>query len=178
MYQLIIIVHVLLGLGVVGLILMQQGKGADAGAAFAGGSGSVFGAQGAASFLSRTTAILAALFFTTSLGLAVLSGYENKPDDLMEQPEIEQPLADVPLIGENQPATVSVPANDTPIITAPVEEIPVPAETVANDAPQVVDSITPVVIEDVETIVPVIEENSDVVVPVVEEQSKAVITTP
>ncbi len=160
MYQLIIIVHVLLGLGVVGLILMQQGKGADAGAAFAGGSGSVFGAQGAASFLSRTTAILAALFFTTSLGLAVLSGYENKPDDLMEQPEIEQPLADVPLIGDSQPATDSIPAitsaKDTPVITAPVKEISVPAETVTNEIPQVVEPIAPIV-EQVEETAPVVE---------------------
>jgi len=69
MYQVIIVVHVLLGLGVVGLVLMQQGKGADAGAAFGtGSSGSVFGAQGAASFLSRATAILATLFFYDQLG--------------------------------------------------------------------------------------------------------------
>ncbi|MGZ8137241.1 MAG: preprotein translocase subunit SecG, partial [Methylococcaceae bacterium] len=67
MYQVIIVIHVLLGLSIIGLIMMQQGKGADAGAAFGTGSaGSVFGAQGAASFLSRTTAIMAVLFFTTS----------------------------------------------------------------------------------------------------------------
>jgi preprotein translocase subunit SecG len=66
MYQVIIVIHVLLGLGVIGLVLMQQGKGADAGAAFGTGSaGSVFGAQGAASFLSRSTAILATLFRTS-----------------------------------------------------------------------------------------------------------------
>ena len=75
MYQVIIVIHILLGLGIIGLILMQQGKGADAGAGFgAGASGSVFGAQGSASFLSRTTAIFAALFFVTSLGLAWLNG--------------------------------------------------------------------------------------------------------
>ena len=71
MYQVIIVIHVLLGLGVIGLVMMQQGKGADAGASFGSGSaGSVFGAQGAASFLSRATAILATSFFITSLGLA------------------------------------------------------------------------------------------------------------
>jgi len=91
MYQVIIVVHVLLGLGVIGLILMQQGKGADAGAAFgSGSSGSVFGAQGAASFLSRTTAILATLFFTTSLTLAVLSGQQSKTTDLMDSVDAEQ----------------------------------------------------------------------------------------
>ncbi len=84
MYQVIIVIHVLLGLGIIGLILMQQGKGADAGAAFGTGSaGSVFGAQGAASFLSRATAILATLFFVTSLGLAVINGHKGAAFDLI-----------------------------------------------------------------------------------------------
>ncbi|MDI1230466.1 MAG: preprotein translocase subunit SecG [Methylobacter sp.] len=91
MYQVIIVIHVLLGLGVVGLVLMQQGKGADAGAAFGtGSSGSVFGAQGAASFLSRATAILATLFFMTSLGLAVLNGKQGAAYDLMNSPKVEE----------------------------------------------------------------------------------------
>ncbi len=96
MYQVIIVVHVLLGLGVIGLVLMQQGKGADAGAAFgSASSGSVFGAQGAASFLSRTTAIFATLFFLTSLGLAFLTGNHEAPADIMEAPEIsEVPLTE------------------------------------------------------------------------------------
>jgi preprotein translocase subunit SecG len=100
MYQVIIVVHVLLGLGVVGLILMQQGKGADAGAAFGtGSSGSVFGAQGAASFLSRTTAILATLFFMTSLGLAVLNGKQGVAYDLMNAPKVEPDALGMPDVG-------------------------------------------------------------------------------
>ncbi len=84
MYQVIIVIHVLLGLCVVFLILMQHGKGADAGAGFgSGSSGSVFGAQGNASFLSRSTAILAALFFTTSLSLAVINGQQSTTKDLI-----------------------------------------------------------------------------------------------
>lgn len=99
MYQVIIVVHVLLGLGIVGLILMQQGKGADAGAAFGtGSSGSVFGAQGAASFLSRATAILATLFFMTSLGLAVLNGKQGAADDLMNAPKAEQDTLAIPVV--------------------------------------------------------------------------------
>jgi preprotein translocase subunit SecG len=91
MYQAIIVVHVLLGLGVIGLVLMQQGKGADAGAAFgSGSSGSVFGAQGSASFLSRTTAVLAALFFATSLGLTVLGSHRETTTDLMSTPDVKQ----------------------------------------------------------------------------------------
>jgi len=69
------VVHVLLAAGIVGLVLLQRGKGADAGAGFgAGASGTVFGARGSASFLSRTTATLAFLFFATSLALAYMGG--------------------------------------------------------------------------------------------------------
>ncbi len=96
MYQAIIVIHILLGLGIIGLILMQQGKGADAGATFGGGaSGSVFGAQGAASFLSRTTAILATMFFVTSLGLAWLNGNKTTPAaDFMATPAVEKESSD------------------------------------------------------------------------------------
>ncbi|MFO7306612.1 MAG: preprotein translocase subunit SecG [Gammaproteobacteria bacterium] len=70
-----VIVHVLLAAAIVGLVLLQRGRGADAGAGFgAGASGTVFGARGSASFLSRTTATLAALFIVTSLTLAYLDG--------------------------------------------------------------------------------------------------------
>lgn len=99
MYQVIIVIHILLGLGVIGLILMQQGKGADAGATFGGGgSGSVFGAQGAASFLSRTTAILATLFFITSLGLAWINGNKGGAAvDFMGTPAVEKEAPDLGL---------------------------------------------------------------------------------
>ena len=63
-----VVFHVLLAFGIVGLVLLQRGKGADAGAGFgAGASGTVFGARGSANFLSRTTAVLATLFFVSSL---------------------------------------------------------------------------------------------------------------
>jgi preprotein translocase subunit SecG len=68
---LVVVVHLLMAIGLVILVLLQQGKGADAGASFgSGASGTVFGSQGSATFLSRFTAILAAVFFATSLGLA------------------------------------------------------------------------------------------------------------
>jgi preprotein translocase subunit SecG len=119
MYQVIIVVHVLLGLGIIGLILMQQGKGADAGAAFgSGSSGSVFGAQGAASFLSRTTAILATSFFVTSLSLAVLSGKQGKAVDIMETTDIEKKVSDVPF--STTPTPVAVGSKDVPTTVAPV----------------------------------------------------------
>ena len=78
LFPLVLTVHVLVGLGVIGLVLVQHGKGADAGAAFGGGSsGSVFGSSGSANFLSRTTAVLATVFFITSLTLSYLAS--NKP---------------------------------------------------------------------------------------------------
>lgn len=70
-----IVFHVLIAAAIVGLVLLQRGKGADAGAGFgAGASGTVFGARGSASFLSRMTATLAALFIATSLTLAYMGG--------------------------------------------------------------------------------------------------------
>ncbi|MDR3158536.1 MAG: preprotein translocase subunit SecG [Zoogloeaceae bacterium] len=70
---LVLMVHILAALGIIGLVLMQHGKGADMGAAFgSGASGSLFGASGSANFLSRSTAVLAAVFFLTSLGLSHL----------------------------------------------------------------------------------------------------------
>ena len=121
LYQIIIVIHIMLGLGIIGLVLMQHGKGADAGAAFgSAGSGSVFGAQGSASFLSRTTAIFAALFFTTSLSLAFLSGYHGKKTDLVESIATEQvkTVSDVPLTGTT---SNSEPASAEPVA---VEKLP------------------------------------------------------
>jgi preprotein translocase subunit SecG len=69
--NILIVVHVLVALAIIGLVLLQHGKGADMGSGFGGGaSGSLFGATGSANFLSRTTAILATLFFLLSLALA------------------------------------------------------------------------------------------------------------
>ncbi len=74
MLTLILVFHVLAAGGIITLVLLQHGKGADMGAAFGSGSaGSLFGSAGAANFLSRTTAILAAIFFVTSLGLTYFS---------------------------------------------------------------------------------------------------------
>jgi len=118
MYQIIIIGHMVVGLAVIGLVLIQHGKGADAGAAFgSGSSGTVFGAQGSASFLSRTTGVLAAVFFSTSLALAVLSGNVGNDADIMDTPVIDQMAAEVPMIESEQ--VVNEPAitgDDLPVI--------------------------------------------------------------
>ena len=75
----ILVLHVIVALAVIGLVLLQHGKGADMGSGFGGGSsGSLFGASGSANFLSRATAVLATVFFLTSLGLAYLATHKPR----------------------------------------------------------------------------------------------------
>ena len=156
MYQVIIVIHVLLGLGVIGLVLMQQGKGADAGAAFGtGSSGSVFGAQGAASFLSRTTAILAALFFTTSLGLAILNGNKGAAYDLMAPAAVEQdklaipnvegakPAASVPVVPDTKPQAATEGAVTIKPAEEPVKAVPVGSAEIKETVVPKADDIKP-----------------------------------
>ena len=88
MLTIITLFHVLAAVAIIALVLLQQGKGADAGAAFgSGGSGTVFGARGAASFLTRATAVLALVFFLTSLGLAWLSSQQVERRSMVERTE-------------------------------------------------------------------------------------------
>src|SRR3990167_3561987 len=95
----ILTVQILTALGMIGLILIQHGKGADMGAAFgSGSSGSLFGATGSANFLSRTTAVFAAIFFATSLALAYIATHRPKAgggvmDAVKEQPAVPVPAA-------------------------------------------------------------------------------------
>ena len=100
MESIVLAVHVLLAIGLVGLILMQQGKGADMGAAFgSGASGTVFGSRGSANFLSRATAVLATLFFLTSLGLAYIGSQNAAPssiDAFEETPVTRESGSDLP----------------------------------------------------------------------------------
>lgn len=113
----IIVVHLLVALGLVALVLLQQGKGADAGASFgAGASGTVFGSQGSATFLSRFTATLAAVFFATSLGLAFFAKDKAdmlKQDGLPDPAVLEVPskpaAEDVPVLEVQKPASSDVP---------------------------------------------------------------------
>ena len=88
-------VHVIVALAVIGLVLLQHGKGADMGSGFGGGSsGSLFGASGSANFLSRATAVLATVFFLTSLGLAYLATHKPKAGGgVMDAVKTEQPAA-------------------------------------------------------------------------------------
>ncbi len=80
-FSLLLVVHILVGCAVIGFVLLQHGKGADMGAAFgSGASGSLFGSSGSANFLSRTTAVLATVFFVTSLSLSYFAAGSRHVD--------------------------------------------------------------------------------------------------
>jgi preprotein translocase subunit SecG len=101
MESIVWLLHVLVAVSVIGLVLLQHGKGADMGAAFgSGSSGSLFGATGSANFLSRTTAVLATLFFLTSMGLTYFSSQTPTstlvPMPVQTVPQTETPAAPVP----------------------------------------------------------------------------------
>jgi preprotein translocase subunit SecG len=136
---LLVVFHVLLAAGLIGLVLIQHGKGADAGAAFgSGASATVFGARGAASFLTRATSVLATLFFLTSLALAYVA----------------MRAGDRPGLAAQAPAQRTAPkpvAPELPVVpqgrTDEAPEVPVvsgskPAEATAPPAPKV-EAATP-----------------------------------
>jgi len=118
--SILLVVHVLLAVALIGLVLIQHGRGADVGAAFgAGASGTVFGARGSASFLTRTTAVLATLFFLTSLTLAYLSAHRAEPASVLEK---VAPAAG----GQAAPAKPKTPAPEEAV---PQDLPPVPAKS-------------------------------------------------
>ena len=94
LFSIVLIAHLFVALGIIGLVLVQHGKGADMGAAFGSGSaGSLFGSSGSANFLSRTTAVLATVFFLTSLGLAYLASSQPKAaGSVMKDAVTSQPV--------------------------------------------------------------------------------------
>ena len=121
---LVLICHLLLALAIVGLVLLQRGKGAEAGTGFgAGASGTVFGARGSASFFSRATAVLATLFFATSLTLAYLATQAPATESLVGGAS-----------GEDAGDVVQDDVDEVPVLIAPVEDGATPAPA-AEDSP-------------------------------------------
>jgi preprotein translocase subunit SecG len=118
LYNVILGLFVVNSVALVALILIQHGKGAEAGAAFgSGASGTVFGSRGSASFLTRTTGILATLFFALSLTLAYLSHKQVEPTSVLEK--VQQ---------QETPPSETVPAGDVPAVekepVAPTSDVP------------------------------------------------------
>ena len=107
---LLLVLHLLVAVGICAFVLLQHGKGADMGAAFgSGASGTIFGATGSANFLSRTTAVLAAMFFATSLGLTWFASTQGAPKGVMQQGIVEKMA---PKAGEVPPAPGAPPAGE------------------------------------------------------------------
>ncbi|WP_439849148.1 preprotein translocase subunit SecG [Thioalkalicoccus limnaeus] len=128
MQTILTVFHVLLSIGIVVLILLQHGKGADAGAAFGGGASStVFGSRGAGNFLSRTTAILATLFFMTSIGLAYYATQATRPASLLDRPAAEIPVPREERVPTEQVAPL-VPVPMQEVETGQVDDVPVPTD--------------------------------------------------
>lgn len=135
MYTALLVAHLFISAVLIVLVLMQHGKGADAGAAFgSGASNTVFGARGSATFLSKMTGLLAAGFFVTSLVLAVLAGTYSQPTsvvDLAENPMIDggedatTPSAD----GAAPPPAPATPEEPSAAPTAPPAPAPPPGES-------------------------------------------------
>ena len=128
MLTLIIVIHVIVAVAIVGLVLLQQGKGADAGASFgAGASQTVFGSSGSGNFLVRATTVAATIFFVTSLSLAIFARDQAgvgsteglpivNPANLQQAP-VSNTQSDVPLIEE--PAVAPGNQDDVPLIEEP-----------------------------------------------------------
>jgi preprotein translocase subunit SecG len=126
----VIVAHVLVAMAIIGLVLLQHGKGADMGSGFgSGSSGSLFGATGAANFLSRMTAALATIFFLTSLGLAYLATNKPKPTGggVLDEVKSEQPAATAPPAQSPAPAA-DIPKPSLPQPSGAAPEAPKPKE--------------------------------------------------
>ena len=127
MTTLVVVLHFLAAVIIIGLVLVQQGKGAAMGASFgSGASGTVFGSEGSGNFFTKSTWTIATLFFCTSFGLAVIAKHQSKVST--QGPVIEQlapatPTAAVPVTTEAATSEAAAPAtaNDVPV-TAPAQE--------------------------------------------------------
>ncbi len=115
-HNIVLLVQILSALGMIGLVLVQHGKGADMGAAFgSGSSGSLFGATGGANFLSRTTAVLATLFFVSTIGLSYLGTVRPEPSSAGSVLERTAPVdASIPAPAGTTTTDPKAPANNIP----------------------------------------------------------------
>ena len=128
----LLVAHLIVAAAVCGFVLMQHGKGADMGAAFgSGSSGSLFGAAGSANFLSRTTAILATVFFLTSVGLTFFGSIKGKPSGVMDQQGVMERMAPAAPKAPDVPKPADVPQ---PSGSAPASSVPQPAQNTPGQA--------------------------------------------
>ena len=136
--NLVVALQIIAALVMIGLVLIQHGKGADMGASFgSGASGSLFGATGSANFMSRSTAVCAAVFFACTLALAFYSNDRARPStgSVLDRPASAAPAASVPLTGAAQvPGAASAPAAGAAVIAPAASSAAVPASPQASGA--------------------------------------------
>nr|VFJ50654.1 MAG: preprotein translocase subunit SecG [Candidatus Kentron sp. FW] len=117
MQQFFMVIHVLTALAVIGLVLIQQGRGADAGAAFgSGASGTLFGSRGPTTFLARVTTILAATFFLTSMALAYMASHSVERESVVEKLQDDSNEEQPGLVDEEE---ISVPPEPSSSLVIP-----------------------------------------------------------
>ncbi len=138
MYTLVVVLHLLVCFIMIGVILLQSGKGAEIGAAFGGSSQTIFGSRGPGTFLSKVTVGAAVIFMFTSLGLAVLSKERSLGSVVDLKKQTEQPAATSPSQAPDQPPSAAT-APSASMPESPMEghaAAPVPAAPVPNAAPK------------------------------------------
>ena len=147
LYSILLVAQVIISIALVVFVLLQHGKGADAGAAFgSGASATVFGSQGSANFLTRTTAILATLFFLNSMAMTYLVSHREGPKSVVDEVSVEQPAAQqeateapAPAVAPPADLPADVPADVPPPATGaqPADQaadVPAPADAGAKPA--------------------------------------------
>ena len=145
MQTLVAVLHVIVAVSIVGLVLLQQGKGADAGASFgAGASQTVFGSSGSGSFLVRATTVAAILFYVTSLTLAIYSRGQSQladptglpivNEELLQEAVLNQSAADA--LPQLDAAVNLLPAGDL-VPASPIDALPLVEEPAQDDVPAV-----------------------------------------
>ena len=139
MLNLVVALQIITALVMIGLVLIQHGKGADMGASFgSGASGSLFGATGSANFMSRSTAVCAAVFFACTLALAYFSNDRSRPStgSVLDRPAVTAPAASGPLTGAAQvPGAASGAAAVAPAASAAASAAPAPQASGAGAIP-------------------------------------------
>jgi preprotein translocase subunit SecG len=144
MQTILTVLQLFLSLGLIGLVLIQHGRGADAGAAFgSGASSTVFGSRGSGSFLSRTTAVLATLFFLTSMALAYYAAQGGKPAGLMDGAEPIQLEGALPAGAPAVPAQLP---SEVPAVPPPSGAVPAEADQ-GTEVPEIPVDAVPLVTE-------------------------------
>ena len=156
LYSILVAIDVLLAIAIIGLVLIQHGKGADAGAAFgSGASGTVFGAQGSASFLTKVTTVLAVLFFANSLWLAhlasnrpvaesVIDAVEEVQTETIEMESSPSKISDVDIPNDSDAEEVSDEDSQTESATDDLlNDLEESAETIKEGVENTLEDVTP-----------------------------------